>query len=522
MFPRFFRRTDPSDIAVTMDDGSRALTFGELDERSLWLAGVLDEAGLREGDVVALLSDNDPRAFEVYWAAIRSGLYVTAINHHLTPHEIAYIVNDSGAKAVIASSACGTSAAAIIDLTPVVSLRMAFNAPVSGHRDVDAATAGTGEINLGRRRRGVPMLYSSGTTGRPKGVKPPLPEAPALESDDVLVPLAATTPFDIDSDTVYLSPAPIYHAAPLRWCAAVQALGGTVVLMKKFDAREALAAIESRRVTHAQFVPTMFVRMLKLDGQVRADYDCSTLRVAIHAAAPCPVEVKRLMIDWWGPKLIEYYGGTEGNGITAISSHEWRDKPGSVGRAIMGTPHICDEHGNELPTGRTGLVYFERESIAFEYHNDPDRTRQAQHPRQPLWTTIGDIGYLDEEGFLYLTDRQSFTIISGGVNIYPQEIENALTLHPALTDVAVIGVPDPEMGERVWAVVQPAPGAVAGDDLARELMDFARSQLAGFKVPRHVEFLDELPRTPTGKLVKHELKRRYAAVNSRSVTPECP
>jgi long-chain acyl-CoA synthetase len=509
-----FRNADSFDVAVTMDGTGESLTFGELDERSSRLAKVLDEAGLNEGDVVALLSDNDVRCFEVYWAAVRSGFYITAINHHLTPAEIAYIVRDSGAIAVVASAACHAAASAIIDETPGVKHRIGFNGPIAGHRDLDDATAEVGSVDIGARRRGVPMLYSSGTTGRPKGVKPPLPLEPAGQSDDVLVPLARATPFEIDAQTVYLSPAPTYHAAPLRWCAAVQALGGTVVLMKKFDAVAALSAIESHRVTHAQFVPTMFVRMLKLEDEERKRFDHSSLRVAIHAAAPCPVEVKQRMIDWWGDILVEYYGGTEGNGVTAIDSREWVSKPGSVGRAILGVPHVCDDEGFEVGPGVTGLVYFERDAVAFEYHNDPDRTREAQHPAHPLWTTIGDIGFLDEQGYLFLTDRRSFTIISGGVNIYPQEIENALAMHPALTDVAVIGIPDAEMGESVLAVVQPAPNVVGDDDLARDLIAFTRSRVAGYKVPRRIEFVTSLPRTPTGKLVKHELRKRFAGTES--------
>ena len=308
--------------------------------------------------------------------------------------------------------------------------------------------------------------------------------------------------FGVNQDSVYLSPGPIYHAAPLRWCGSIQVLGGTVVMTKRFDAEQVLAAIQDHHVTHAQFVPTMFVRMLQLPQDTRDRYDVSSLRVAIHAAAPCPVEVKQKMIDWWGPVLFEYYAGTEGNGMTAIDSATWLTKPGTVGRPIMGTVRICADDGTELPAGQTGGVYFESEEIPFAYHNDPDKTRAAQHRDHPNWTTLGDIGYLDEDGFLFLTDRKAFTIISGGVNIYPQETENVLALHPAVYDVAVIGLPDPEMGESVAAFVQPAPGAVPGPELEQEIIAFVKSKIAGFKAPRTVRFVDSLPRSEAGKLMK--------------------
>jgi fatty-acyl-CoA synthase len=294
----------------------------------------------------------------------------------------------------------------------------------------------------------------------------------------------------------------------LRWSGAVQAFGGTVVMLRKFDARAALAAIERYGVTYAQFVPTMFVRMLKLPEEARASYDLSSLTGAVHAAAPCPVEVKDKMIAWWGPILDEYYGGTEGIGVTVIDAETWLAKRGSVGKPVLGTVRICaDETGDELPVGETGIVYFERERMPFEYHNDPERTQAAQHPLHSNWSTLGDIGHVDTDGFLYLTDRKSFMIISGGVNIYPQEIENALVLHPAIHDVAVIGIPDAEMGESVKAFVQPAPSAEPGPALAEEIIAFVKSRIASYKAPRSVEFVEQLPRTETGKLLKADLKK---------------
>jgi fatty-acyl-CoA synthase len=313
----------------------------------------------------------------------------------------------------------------------------------------------------------------------------------------------------LGADTVFLSPAPLYHAAPLRLCATVQALGGTVVIMEKFDAEAALAAIEQYGVTHSQWVPTMFVRMLKLPPEVRGRYDVSSLRVAVHAAAPCPADVKQQMLDWWGPILQEYYSSTEVAGMTWVDPQEWLSHPGTVGRSILGVIHVCDDDGRELPAGGVGTVYFERDARPFEYHNDPEKTRAAEHPDHPTWTTVGDIGYVDEDGYLYLTDRAAFMIISGGVNIYPQEIEDALTLHPAVADVAVIGIPDPEMGEQVKAVVEVAPGHEPGEELAATLIAYARTRLAGYKVPRSLDFVDQLPRTPTGKLVKGPLRDRY-------------
>jgi len=282
------------------------------------------------------------------------------------------------------------------------------------------------------------------------------------------------------------------------------------VVMERFDARYALELIERHKITHGQFVPTMFVRMLKLPEAVRTRYDLSSHRVAVHAAAPCSIEVKQAMIDWWGPILQEYYAATEAIGITMIDSPTWLTKPGSVGRSMLGIVHICDEGGGELPLGKPGLVYFERDVLPFAYHNDPERTRQAQHPDHDNWGTTGDIGYLDEDGFLFLTDRQSFMIISGGVNIYPQEIENALTLHPKVLDLAVIGIPDDEMGQQVKAVVQPAAGVDAGPELEWELLEFLRARIAHFKVPSSIDFVADLPRTATGKLQKHRLTARYA------------
>jgi long-chain acyl-CoA synthetase len=509
MYPGTYAAEDPQRPATIMAGTGEAVSYGDLERRSTQLAHVLREAGLRPGDVVALLTENNLRAMEVYWAARRSGLFITAVNYRLKPDEVAYIVNDSGATALVVSAAQAGTATAIADETPGVKLRLAFGGHVPGYGSYEDTIASASATPPDDQPHGATMLYSSGTTGRPKGVRPELPGVQVSEPGDGVTSLAQQA-FGMGRDTVYLSPGPIYHAAPLRFCGAAQALGGTVVMMPRFDAEQALAAIAEYQVTHAQFVPTMFVRMLQLPEETRQKYDISTLRVAIHAAAPCPVEVKQKMIDWWGPVLFEYYAGTESNGMTIIDSATWLAKPGTVGKPVLGPVRICDADGTVLPAGQPGTVYFVSETVPFVYHNDPDKTRASQHPQHANWTTLGDIGYLDEDGFLFLTDRRAFTIISGGVNIYPQETENVLALHPAVYDVAVIGVPDPEMGESVAAFVQPAAGAVPGPELEQEIIAFVKSKIAGFKAPRTVRFVDQLPRSEAGKLMKGQLKERYA------------
>lgn len=510
MYPGTHAATDPGRPALIMAGTGQTQTYGELDERSTRLARVFADAGLRRGDTVALLTDNSLHTYEVYWAAMRSGLYLTAVNSHLAPAEVAYIVGDSGATALVVSAALADLAAEVAGLVPGVRLRLAYGGAVAGYGDYARALAAASSQPLADQPAGTDLLYSSGTTGRPKGIRSLLPQRQVDEPGNPLVTLVEAL-YGFDSRTVYLSPAPVYHAAPLRFGAAVHALGGTVVMMERFDAVAALRAIERYRVTHSQWVPTMFVRMLKLDEHERARHDLSSHRVAVHAAAPCPVEVKRAMIGWWGPILHEYYAATEGNGMTYLNSQQWLAKPGSVGVPVLGALRICDDDGRELPTGEVGTIYFERDELPFEYHGDPAKTRSAQHPAHPAWTTLGDLGYVDDDGYLFLTDRKAFTIISGGVNIYPQEIEAALTLHPAVADVAVIGVPDADMGESVRAVVQPSPGVNTGRALELELIGYVRDRIAHYKAPRGVDFVDEIPRTPTGKLVKGKLKARYAA-----------
>lgn len=513
MYPGVHAVTAPNRPAVIMADSGRCLTYAELEERSRRLAHVLREAGLRKGDVVALLTDNSIHAYEVYWAAMRSGLYLTAVNNHLTAAEISYILNDSSAAALLVSATLDELVQELRADIPGVRKRVAFGGPVAGFEEYEPVLAAASDDPLVDQPKGADLLYSSGTTGRPKGIRPELPDSQIDEPTDQLGE-ALELMYGFGPEMVYLSPAPVYHAAPLRFSARVHVVGGTVVMMERFDAEKALDAIDRYQVTHSQWVPTMFIRMLKLPESVRGHYDLSSHRVAIHAAAPCPVEVKRAMIDWWGPVLTEYYASTEGTGMTFIDSEQWMAKPGSVGKAVLGTLRICDADGTELSAGEVGTIYFQRDELAFEYLGAPEKTREVWHPSIPNCATVGDLGYVDADGYLFLTDRKAFMIISGGVNIYPQEVEDTLALHPSIVDVAVIGVPDAEMGESVKAVVQPASATRPGPELEAELLDHVRGRIAHYKAPRSIDFIDELPRTPTGKLVKGPLKARYTAQDS--------
>ncbi|GCA99900.1 acyl-CoA synthetase [Mycolicibacterium sp. NCC-Tsukiji] len=510
MFPGTHALTTPDKAAVIMAGSGRTVSYRELDDSSRRLAVALADLGLVKGDVIAMLSDNAAECFTIYWAALRSGLYLTAVNFHLTAEEAAYIVDDCAAKVLIAAGGLGELAERVRALVPGVDHAYSFGGTLDGFDSYTDLLASAGDRLLTDQPRGSDMLYSSGTTGRPKGIKPPLLPIQVDEPGDPITGLLGTA-FGVTADDVYLSPAPIYHAAPLRWCGAVQSHGGTVVVLERFKAETTLDAIQQYRATVIQVVPTMFVRMLQLADETRASYDVSSLRLAVHAAAPCPPEVKQAMIDWWGPILVEYYSSTEACGFTVINSQDWLAKRGSVGRSMLGPVHICGDDGSELPTGEPGLVYFERDVRPFEYHNDPAKTKEAEHPAHDNWTTVGDIGHLDADGYLFLTDRKSFMIISGGVNIYPQEVEDALALHPAVFDVAVIGVPDPAMGQQVKAVVQLRAGVAASDALAAALIEHSRAKVAAFKTPKTVDFVESLPRTPTGKLVKRTLVQQYTA-----------
>lgn len=484
-----------------MAASGQTISYSQLDRRSNQVAHWLRAHGLAIGDTVALCLENRAEYFDIVWGAQRAGLIFVAISNRLTADEIAYILQDSGSRALFTSNYLASQIPGIQAQVPALAIINLDDAAAV------AAISAMPETPIADQRAGADMLYSSGTTGRPKGIRLPLPEDGDIAAPNALVNLAQAA-FGFGGDSIYLSPAPLYHAAPLRWCMTVHKLGGTLVVMEKFDPEQALALIEKYKCNVSQWVPTHFGRMLKLPEDVRARYDVSSLKSAVHAAAPCPVPVKQAMIDWWGPVLKEYYAGTEGNGFTFISSEEWLTHPGSVGRALMGVIHICDENGNEVPARTEGGVYFEGGG-KFEYHNDSDKTREATHPQG--WTTLGDVGWVDEDGYLYLTDRKSFMIISGGVNIYPQEIENLLVSHPRVADAAVIGAPCPDMGERVVAIVQPLDLADAGDAFAEELTTYLRKSLSGVKMPRQIDFRDELPRHATGKLYKRLLRDEYWA-----------
>ena len=493
----------PDKPAVIVAGSDATTTYAQLEAASRRLAAALVQRGMRPGHHLAILMENDPAYLEVAWAAQRSGLYYTPINAHLTVDEVDHIVADSGATALVVSAMLAEVATRLSVLSTVPT-RLATGGAVDGYADYRAVVESVHSSVRIDETEGAPMFYSSGTTGRPKGVLHPLPEGDAVPVTAVVA--RGRNRYDIGLQTVHLCTAPLYHAAPLVRCMTTQRLGGTVVLLRRFDATEVLRAVERHRVTDAQMVPTMFVRLLRLDEVTRSRFDVSSLQVVTHAGAPCPVEVKRAMLRWWGPILHEYYSGTEANGRTMIGPQEWLEHPGSVGRPVDCELHIVGDDGEEVPAGASGVVYFSGGG-AFAYYNDAGKTAASRHPRG--WTTIGDIGHVDADGYLYLTDRRDFVIISGGVNIYPREVEDALLAHPRVVDVAVFGLPEPEFGEQLVAVVEPDRIASAGEALAAELRDHCRTRLAGYKCPRIIEFVPTLPRDPSGKLRKHALRDDY-------------
>jgi fatty-acyl-CoA synthase len=508
VYPGKWAEVFPEKPAVMHSLSGETVTFGQLNDRSNQLAQLMWDKGLRPGDHAAIFMENNLRFFEVIWAALRSGLYITTINRYLTADEAGYILDNCEAQVVVASRHLAEAAAELPGSAPACHTWLMTDGTIEGYLAYEEVLAEYPAVPLDDEPAGQFMLYSSGTTGRPKGIIRPM-QTNKIHEDAGVVGGLQKALWGFDENSVYLSPAPLYHSAPISFTISTQALGGTVIMMPRFDEIGALEAIEKHKVTHSQWVPTMFTRMLKLDEEARQGFDLSTHKVAIHAAAPCPAGVKKQMFDWWGPILYEYYGGTEVNGITHCGPQEWLTHPGTVGKPILGIVHICDDDGREVAVGEQGLVYFELPEMPFSYHKDSDKTKDAQHPEHPNWSALGDIGYVDDEGFVYLTDRATFMIISGGVNIYPQEIEDAMILHPKVADVAVIGVPNEEMGEEVKAVVQPLAGVVGSADLEEELLAYAREHVAHFKCPQSVDFVDELPRLPTGKLYKRLLKDRY-------------
>jgi acyl-CoA synthetase (AMP-forming)/AMP-acid ligase II len=494
-------RRAPESPALIAADGKR-MSYGELYARSRRVAALLYESGLRRGDGVAIVLPNRPEFLEIAWGCQLSGLYYTPVNTHLTFDEVAYIVSDCEARALFVDSSFAELGPRILDSCPGLDVFVSVDGQLPGWRCYEDALAAAGDAPP--PSDGTEMLYSSGTTGRPKAVRRPLPTENGSWAQAVLE-LALRHRYGMDTSSVYLSPAPLYHAAGVNYTMAVNRVGAAAILIEKFDAETVLRLIESHRVTHAQFVPTMFVRMLKLPEPIRQRYDVSSLKCVLHAAAPCPVDVKQAMMKWFGPIIHEYYGGTEGFAGTTIWPEEWLAHPGSVGKPLTAV-HILDEYGRELSVGEPGEIYFEG-GPDFEYFKDPAKTASICNERG--WRTLGDVGYVDEDGYLYLTDRSTFMIVSGGVNIYPQEAENLLVMHPKVVDAAVFGVPNDEFGEEVKAVVQPADGVTPGPALEAELIAHCRAHLAGYKCPRTVEFDPQLPRDPNGKLYKRRIRDRY-------------
>ncbi len=506
MHPSLHARQTPDKVAYRMAASGESVTYRELDDASNRVAQMFRDRGLRPGDHVAILMENHPRFFELCWGAQRSGILYTAISTRLTAAEAAYIIADSEAKLLVTSKALQGVAAELAASTPAMTTRLMADGTIDGYDSYERVVEAYPATPIADQTAGRDMLYSSGTTGRPKGVLGPL-QAAAIDAPHPLAQLCNAL-YDMDERTNYLSPAPLYHAAPLRFSMAAMRLGGTVTVMEHFDALGFLRSIERYRITHAQLVPTMFVRMLKLSPAERFLHNLSSLRCAIHAAAPCPIPTKEQMIEWWGPIIWEYYAGTEGNGMTVVDSHAWLTHKGTVGKAVVGRLKICGPEGEDLPAGEAGTIYF-ADANPFEYHNDPQKTAESRNAQG--WSTLGDIGFVDPDGYLYLTDRKAHMIISGGVNIYPQECENVLVTHPAVVDAAVFGVPNEEFGEEVKAVVQPRDMREAGKALEEELLAFCRAHLSPIKCPRSVDFEAELPRHPTGKLYKRLLRDRYWA-----------
>jgi long-chain acyl-CoA synthetase len=525
MHPYQHALAHPERVAFVLADTGERLSYRELDEGSNRVAQLFRSRGLLAGDAVALMLRNVLEFPILYWGAQRSGLFVTLISTHLKPAEAAYILNDCGARLFVTSAEVGDTPAVLArshaELTPKVQTVYSVGPEaLAGAEPLAAALGAMPATPVADQISGSYILYSSGTTGRPKGIVVPFQRQPI---EEVGATEGSTRMFEGYDPLIAFNAGPLYHGAPIGGMIATHRLGGTVVTLRKFDALQTLKAIADWRVVHAQFVPTMFVRLLALPEETRRSFDLSTLQYILHAAAPCPVEIKRRMLDWLGPIIYEYYGASENFGGTIISPQEWLRRPGSVGRSALGPIHICRDDGEELSTGQQGLIYFESpRGRQFSYLNDPARTAKARHPGHPEWISVGDIGWVDEEGYLFLTDRKDFMIISGGVNIYPQAVEDALIVHPKVLDAAVIGVPDPDYGEQVRALVQPVDWADAGDPLSAELIAWCRRQISALSCPRSIHFVRELPRLASGKLAKHELRRLYGAAPSLCGIPRDP
>ena len=506
MHPHIHAKNNPDKPAFIMANSGEVVTYKELDERSNKIANLFRSKNLNSGDHIAIFMENNVRFTEILWAAQRSGLYYTPISSRLTASEVEYIIRDCGAKLIITSNALKHVVVELTNLINDIPDRYIIDGEIDGWNSLEESLISMPSSPINDEIMGQDMLYSSGTTGKPKGIKLPLKNIPIEQSEDLMQ--VVTGLYGTNQDTVYLSPAPLYHAAPLRFTMGVNYLGGTNIIMENFDAESSLKFIEKYSVSMSQWVPTMFVKMFKLPEDIRNKYDLSSHKCAIHAAAPCPIKIKKMMIEWWGPIIHEFYAGSEGNGFIACNSDEWLAHDGTVGKPIVGIPHICDDEGEELPIGEEGTIWFEGDSD-FKYHKDEEKTKESRHTIHGNWSTLGDVGKLDEDGYLYLTDRKAFMIITGGVNVYPQETENLLITHPKVSDCAVIGVPNEEFGEEVKAVIEPIEWSERGENLEEELINFCKENLSSIKCPKSIDFEKELPRHPTGKLYKRLLKDRY-------------
>ncbi len=507
MYPGQFARSRADQPCFIMASSGETVTYAEYERRTNQLAHFFRACGLQHRDHYAVFMENNARYLEACGGGVRAGLYYTCINSYLTADEVAFILEDSDAQVLITSVARLEVARAAAAQCPRVKtvLVVGLGADAEDARDYVRAVGACPDTPIADEWLGTSMLYSSGTTGRPKGILRPLPDNPP--SEPLMLYEFLHGLWQCREGMIYLSPAPLYHSAPNTACSLAVRAGGTVIIMEKFDPEHYLSLVERFRVTHSQLVPTMFSRMLKLPDEVRLKHDVSSLEYTVHAAAPCPVQVKQAMIDWWGPLVHEYYGATEGLGFSYCDSEEWLAHPGTVGKVMLGELHVLDDEMQPCPTGTSGTLWFKTAS-PFEYYNDPVKTQESRSADGSL-STVNDVGYVDAEGYLYLTDRKTFMIISGGVNIYPQECENLLITHPKVADAAVFGVPNEDLGEEVKAVVQPMPGVAPGDGLAQELIAFCREHLAHLKCPRSIDFAEELPRLPTGKLYKRLLRDRY-------------
>jgi len=498
-------RTRADQPAFIMAGTGETVTYAELEDRSNRLAHFLRSVGLNRLDHYSIFMENNARYIECCAAGERSGLYYTPINSYLTPDELAYIVNNSESRVLIFSEEKRAVATEALKQCPGIKVALVADGLGDGAiLNLDEAVKCCSATPLDDEALGTPMFYSSGTTGRPKGILRELPDQPPAQALPVYDYLANLWRFR--PDMTFLSPAPLYHSAPNASVDLTLRLGGTAIIMERFDPEHYLQLVEKFRPTHSQLVPTMFWRMLKLPDDIRNRYDVSSLEIAIHAAAPCPPQVKERMIEWWGPILFEFYTATEALGFAACDTAQWLAHRGTVGEVVLGELHVLDENMQPTPGGEPGTLWF-KTAFEFSYFNDPVKTAESRSPDGTM-TTVGDVGYFDD-GYLYLTDRSTFMIISGGVNIYPQECENLLITHPKVADAAVFGVPNEDLGEEVKAVVQPMPEVADEQGLADELLAFCSEHLSRQKVPRSIDFTAELPRLPTGKLYKRLLRDRY-------------